>query len=413
MNAVTSSSSAINSPASQSSAKGVLIIVCVALFFGVLNASAIGVILPDIASDLSVDTGQLSWLMTGFLLIYGITIPFYGRLADRYGARPLFLLGVAVFSVGSLLCALAPNFSFLLVARIIQAIGGAAVPGLGMTLASRAYGPESRGTVLGVVAATIGLAGAIGPLIGGALSELFGWQYIFVAIAGGAVTIPIGLKILPKNEARSAVNLDLVGGVALGLLVGGAVLIPTEGARSGWLSPLAVTGIVIGIIGLSALVTRQVTASSPFIPREFLQSSRYIRLIWMSFSVMAANVAILIGLPILLAASYNLSPLEVGLTMLPGAIASSVFGVLAGRLTDRNGARLPTWVGAPVMLLAVLGLSTSAGESIWLIAAFAGLLGAGFGLVNTPLAATVSRIVRSQVLVLSQPNCWQDRDGEA
>ena len=191
MNAVISGSSAINSPASQSSAKGALIIVCVALFFGVLNASAIGVVLPDIASDMSVDTGQLSWLMTGFLLIYGITIPFYGRLADRYGARPLFLLGVAVFSVGSLLSALAPNFSFLLVARIIQAIGGAAVPGLGMTLASRAYGPESRGTVLGVVAATIGLAGAIGPLIGGALSELFGWQYIFVAIAGGQSLSPL------------------------------------------------------------------------------------------------------------------------------------------------------------------------------------------------------------------------------
>ena len=84
--------------------------------------------------------------------------------------------------------------------------------------------------------------------------------------------------------------------------------------------------------------------------------------------------------------------------MLPGAIASSVFGVLAGRLTDRNGARLPTWIGAPQMLLAILGLSTYAGSSVWLIAAFAGILGAGFGLVNTPLAVTVSRIVRTQVL---------------
>ena len=115
--------------------KGVLLIVCFALFFGVLNASAVGVILPDIAEDLSVDTGQLSWLMTGFLLIYGIAIPFYGRLADRYGARPLFLLGLGIFSVGGLLSALAPNFPLLLVARIIQAVGGAAVPGLGMTLA--------------------------------------------------------------------------------------------------------------------------------------------------------------------------------------------------------------------------------------------------------------------------------------
>ena len=113
---------------------------------------------------------------------------------------------------------------------------------------------------------------------------------------------------------------------------------------------------------------------------------------------MAANLAVLIGLPILLATFHRLSALEIGLTMLPGAITTSVFGVLAGRLTDRNGARLPTWIGSPLMLLAVLGLSTYAGSSIWVIAIFAGILGAGFGLVNTPLAASVSRVVRTQML---------------
>ena len=378
--------------------KGVLLTVCVALFFGVLNASAIGVVLPDIAADMSVDTGQLGWLMTGFLLVYGIAIPLYGRLADRCGARPLFLLGVAVFSAGSLLSALAPNFPLLLAARIVQAIGGAAVPGLGMTLAGRAYGPESRGAALGVIAATIGLAGAIGPLLGGALSQAFGWQSIFVLNAAASITIPVGMRILPGDEGRTGGSLDLVGGAALGLLVGGVVLIPTEGARSGWSSPLVLLGAAMAFVGLIVLSARQMTARSPFIPREFLRSFRYVGLVWMSFSVMAANVAVLIGLPILLVYSHELSSLEVGLTMLPGAISTSVFGVLASRITDRNGARLPTWTGAPLMLLAVLGLSTYAGSPVWLIAAFAGMLGAGFGLVNTPLAATVSQIVRSQVL---------------
>ena len=160
--------------------------------------------------------------MTGFLLIYGIAIPFYGRLADRHGARPLFLLGVGVFSVGSLLSALAPDFSLLLGARAVQAIGGAAVPGLGMTLASRAYGPERRGSVLGVIAATIGLGAAIGPLLGGALSEGLGWQSIFLINTAAAATIPIGLKILPRVEDRTGGNLDIFGGVALALLVGGS-----------------------------------------------------------------------------------------------------------------------------------------------------------------------------------------------
>ena len=154
----------------------------------------------------------------------------------------------------------------------------------------------------------------------------------------------------------------------------------------------------MAIIGLIGLLVRQSTANSPFIPRELLHSSQYVSLVSMSFFVMAAYLAVLIGLPILLTSTHNLSALEVGLTMVPGAISTSVFGVFSGRITDRVGAGLPVWVGSPLMLLAVLGLSTNAGSSVWVIATFTGILGAGFGLVNTPLAATISRIVRPQML---------------
>ena len=379
-------------------ALGILLVVCAALFFGVLNASAVGVILPEIAADLSIGPGQLSWLMTGFLLIYAIAIPLYGRLADFYGARLLFLLGVAIFAAGSLLSALADNYTLLLASRIVQAVGGAAVPGLGMTLASRAYGPEARGKILGVVAATIGVGGAIGPLLGGVLSQSFGWQSIFVVNAAAAITIPVGIKMLPSQEDRSGGTLDWLGGVALALLVGGALLIPAEGARSGWSSFWVLAGAAGAIVGLVTLAVRELMADSPFIPREFLRSSRYQALVWMSFSVMAANLAPLIGLPILLSTAHRLSPLEVGLVLLPSAILTSVAGIAAGRITDRRGARLPIWTGSPLMLLAVLGLSTYAGASVWVISLFAGILGAGFGFVNTPLAATVSRIVRVQML---------------
>ena len=379
-------------------AAGILLIVCVAMFFGVLNASALGVVLPDIADDLSVGTGQISWLMTGFLLVYGVAIPFYGRLADLFGARPLFLIGVAVFSLGSLLSAMAPSFSFLLAARIVQAAGGAAVPGLGMTLASRAYGPKARGTVLGVLAATIGAGGAVGPFLGGALAESLGWQSIFVISAVAAVTIPFGLKILQRDEALAGGRLDLFGGVALALMVTGALLVPSEGPRSGWTSPLVLIGTVLAIIGLVSLSARQLTASSPFIPREFLRNFRYVATVGMSFSVTTASLAPLVGLPILLTTIHGLSPLEVGLAMLPGAIAVAFFGVAAGRLTDRKGPRLPAWMVFPLILLAVLGLSTYSGSSVWILATFAGILGAGSGLMNTPLATTITRIVRRQML---------------
>ena len=383
---------------SGSAARSVLLIVCVALFFGVLNASAVGVTLPEIAEDLAIETGQLGWLMTGFLLVYGVAIPFYGRLADIYGARPLFIFGVAVFAIGSVLSALASDFWFLLGARLVQAIGGAAVPGLRMTLASRAYGPQNRGAVLGIVAATIGGGAAVGPLLGGVLSQSFGWQSVFVATSLAAITIPFALMVLPGEKEKSGGKLDLWGGAALGLLVGGILLAPAEWARTGWNSPLAGAGAVLAIVGLAVLLARQLTASSPFIPRELTRNLRYLSLVSMSFSVMAANLAVLIGLPILLTTFHGLNPLEVGLVMLPGAVSSSAFGMLAGKLTDRFGARLPTWCGTPLMLVGILALSISADASVFTIAVFAGVLGAGFGLMNTPLAATISRLVQGPML---------------
>ena len=113
---------------------------------------------------------------------------------------------------------------------------------------------------------------------------------------------------------------------------------------------------------------------------------------------MGANLAPLIGLPILLALAHQLSPLEIGLVMLPGAVLSAGSGVLAGRLTDCVGARLPIRIGTPAMLIALFGLSVYAESSPWTIAIFSGLLGAGFGFVNTPLAATISRLVSGEIL---------------
>ena len=380
------------------SAKAVLVIVCVALFFAVLEASAVSVILPEIAIGISADPAQIGWLMTVFLLVTGIAIPFYGRLADRFGAGHLFIFGVAVFSIGSLLAGMATNYQFLLVARIIQAMGGAAIPGLGMVLVSRAYGPESRGAVLGIIAATIGVSAAAGPLLGGLLSELLGWRSVFLVTTATVLTIPFILRALPKFEKRLAGNIDFVGGVGLALMITGILLVPSEGSRAGWTSSWVIVGGASAVVGFGILAARQAFASSPFIHRELLRNLKYMALAGMSFSIMAANLAPLIGLPVLLAISHGLSSLEIGLVMVPGAILSAAGGLLSGRLTDRAGPRLPVRIGSLVMLLALFGLSAYAGSSPWVIAVFAGLMGAGFGFVNTPLAATISRLVDGEML---------------
>ena len=374
----------------------VLAVVCVAQFFGVLNASAVGVALPAIGEEFAVEPGVLGWLMTGFLLIYGVAIPFYGRLADLYGARRLFLLGVCLFSVGSLLSAFAPNFPMLLVARFAQALGGAAVPGLGMALASRAYPEEKRGVVLGIIGMTIGVGAGVGPLLGGALSDAFGWRAIFAVTSIAALTVPVGLRVLPADEELEAEPLDAIGGLLLALSVGGSLVAVSEGARSGWQAPLVIGSTVIAAVAAISLVARQRLARFPFIPRDLLENSRYLALVGMSFSIMAANLATLIGLPLLLSGLHDQSPVQIGFVLLPGAMLTGILGLAAGRMVDRIGILLPMRIGLPMMLLALLLLSTFAGASVVALSGFVALLGGGFALVNTPIAVAVTLAVRPQ-----------------
>ena len=380
------------------SSVAILIVVSWAIFFGVLNASAIGVVLPTIAGDLGIEIGQVSWIMTGFLLVYGVAIPFYGRLADLYGARRLFILGLGLFALGSLLSAVAPNFETLLASRILQATGGAAAPGLGMAIASRAFGPESRGMVIGIIGAVIGVGSAIGPLLGGLLASTWGWESIFVVSAISAIAIPAGLKVLPRNEERVEGRLDILGGLLLALIVVGVLIAPSQASQNGWASGPAIGGVVLAVVSLGLFVIQQRRATSPFIPAEFRRNARFIALVAMSFLLMAANAGLLIGLPILLAIFNGTSVLTIGLVMLPGAALSAVSGVTAGRLIDRFGAPTLIKFGGVVMLIGIVGLSAEAGGNLWLMSAYAGFVGAGLGFVNTPLATTVTRIVPTKLL---------------
>jgi DHA2 family metal-tetracycline-proton antiporter-like MFS transporter len=375
-----------------------LILICAAIFFGVLNASAVAVVLPLMGADLGVAPSNLSWVMTVFLLVYGVAIPFFGRLADLFGARRMLLLGIGLFATGSLLSALASNFTLLLSARIVQAAGGAAVPGLGMAIASRAYPAKSRGMVLGVIGAVLGAGGAIGPLLGGAVSTVWGWQAVFYLTAVSALAIPIGLRVLPREEERTPGRLDLAGGALLASTVVGLLLAVTEGPRAGWDAPLVLAGAIVAPVAFAGLVLRQRRSQDPFLPRELLGNSKYVAFVTTSLLLMAAFSAALVTLPTLLAAANGSTPFEVGLIMLPGAGSSAITGLLAGRLVDRAGARSLARVGSLLMLIGVGILSATAGGLPRGAVFGFGLVGAGFGLVNTPLATAISRVVRAQML---------------
>ncbi len=385
-----------------SSGRPVVIVVAASVFVSVLNASIVNVTLPTIGWDLGVDPGHLGWVITSYLLVYAVAIPFYGRLADLYGARRFFLGGQCVFALGSLLCAVAPGYGWLVAARVVQAGGGAAIPGLGITLASRAYPPQERGTVLGVISTTLGVAAAIGPTLGGFVSDALGWHAVFAIGALAGVLVPFGWRVLPRDLPRRGERLDVWGGLFFGVTISGALFAAGEGARGDWGAPRVFMAAAASVVGLAALVVRQRAAAAPFIPRELLANRRFLALIATSFAAMAAIFGPLVGLPLLLTSINGLPPSQVGLALLPNAVLTAVLGIVAGRVVDRVGARTPVRAGLTLVLVAVVGLSTAVGSPAWVMSGLLALLGLGSAFVNTPLSTAVSLLIRPERLASAQ-----------
>jgi DHA2 family metal-tetracycline-proton antiporter-like MFS transporter len=371
----------------------VLVVVCTALFFGVVNGSAVAVVLPEIGADLNIAAADLSWVLSGFLLTYGVAIPFYGRLANRFGARRLFLIGVGVFALGSALSAIATGLGTLLAARTVQAAGGAAVPGLGMTLASRAFPEQRRGMVLGVASATMGLGAAAGPLGAGIISELADWRYLFGISALSVLIVPLGMRYLDRTETLNDEPLDLAGGALFGLGVAATLFFVTQGSQTGWTDALALTSATVAVIALVTFGVHQRHGATPFIPTSLLANRSYVVLTLLGFVITFANLAAQIGYPFLFNTLHNMSTLDIGIALIPAALTTAVVGVLAGRIVDKTGAAVPVRVGAVLMIAATIGLSSWVGTSPWTVAIIAMAFAAGFALVNTPLAAVVSLLV--------------------
>ena len=385
-----------------------MFVVCAAVFLSVLNGTIVNVVLPTIGLELAVEPALLGWVVTAYSLVYAVAIPFFGRFADIFGARRLFVAGQAVFALGSLLCVLAPSFPLLVLARVIQAAGGAAIPGLGMTLATRAYPPHQIGVVVGLMSTGVGVAQAIGPTLGGVVATAFGWQAAFAVGTLAGVLVPASWVWLPQldrkpdDAASTREPLDLWGGLFLAATISGGLLALTEAARHGPGAPTVWLAALLALSGLASLVFRQRTNTFPFIPREVLASPAFLAVSGITVCSTASSFGVIVGVPLLLARVNGLPASEIGLLMIPNALLAVSLGVLVGKLADRVGIRLPVRAGLLALLVSLAALSTAAGMSGWIISGLLAVLGVGTTLVYTALPASVSLILRPERLASGQ-----------
>lgn len=322
----------------------------------VLNQTLLSPAFPSIMADLQVDATTVQWLTSAYSLVGAIVIPLSAYLVGRFPTRKLFIAGVSVFAIGSLLAAFAPFFGVLLLGRIFQAASTGVVMPMVLTVILLVFPREKRGSAMGIVSLVIGFAPAVGPSVSGLLVESIGWRSLFVLVAILAVVIVIAATIFlksygefePTSFDKPSVALCSLG--LLGLLYG----LATITSSSNIAVPVAL--IVVGAILLVLFVRRQLSLEVPLLKVDVLKSHRYAIVVALVALLQAALVGTGVLLPIYLQNLLGVSALETGLIMLPGAVLGAIMGFFAGRLFDRFGARRVAIPGALVSAIGGCGL---------------------------------------------------------
>jgi len=369
-----------SSASTTSRLKRLVPLLCWCVFCSVLNGTMFNIAVPDIARDFNLSAANVSWVITGYIVIFAIGSISYGKLADAYSVRRLLTIGLLLFNAGALLSLLAGSYPLLVAGRLVQAGGGAAIPALVMIIATRFAPVELRGRVLGAVSATVALAMGLGPLIGGLLAGAIHWRWLFSLSFATLPAIPLLGLVLPREPHRP-LRYDLAGACWLTLLVA-ALLIALTTRQLWFLAP---------VLPLGLLLTRQIRRSPwPFIPRNLLRDRLYRRGLLVTFLGMGTVFGLLFTIPLLLRQVHDVSTTDIGLIIFPGALCGSLAGLLGGRLTDRWGAPPVALCGLMILSCGYLLLAALGGTGTLLILLLLILCYSGFALLQPALGKIVS-----------------------
>jgi MFS family permease len=366
----------------------------VGLLFGFagMGSAAVAVTLPAIAADLDLTTGGVSWVISLYALMLAVATAVYGRIADLAGIRLPLVVGVGLMTAGAVLGGLAPSYPVLLGARLLQGLGAAAVPVLGMAIVSARYEGAVRTAALGRVAGTAAAVSALGPLAGGLVADVAGWRAVVVLPALGLLLVPVLWRSVP-TEGTGA-RLDVLGAVLVAGTAAGLVLLVQSPASGVVIAAVGAALLGLGIPAVAAQVRRR---PEGFLPTAVVREPVVVRSALAASAVPAAWFALLIAVPAVLAAE-GWTPLHIGLALVPSALTGFLAPRLAGPLLARLGPARSlaiSGVTATVALL-VAALGAAAGSAPGLVSAVV-LVTFAFGLGQPALMAAVGGAVPAEV----------------
>jgi EmrB/QacA subfamily drug resistance transporter len=378
----------------------VLGICCLSLFIVGLDSTIVNVALPAIGRDLQAPVSGLQWTVDAYTLVLASLLMLSGSTADRVGRRRTFQAGLVTFTIGSLLCSLAPGLGWLVAFRMVQAVGGSMLNPVAMSIITNTFpSPAERARAIGVWGATFGLSLALGPVLGGVLVQTVGWRGIFwVNIPVGLAAIVLSALFVPESRAARPRRPDPAGQVLIIVCLASLTYAIIEGPDRGWSSPLILSLFGLAAVMLAALLAYEPRRREPLLDLRFFRSAPFSGAAGIAVCAFAALGAFLFLNTIYLQDVRGLSALRAGLYLLPMAAMTALLSPVAGRIISVRGPRLPLLVGGTAMMAggAMLTGLSAATPGAWLLAAYV-IFGIGNGMANPPITATaVAGMPRAQ-----------------
>src|SRR5947208_2206512 len=365
---------------------------CFALFMIMLDNTVVNVALPAIQRDLGISRSELEWTVAAYALTFASLLLTGGKLGDLVGRRKIFLLGVAIFTLSSLLCGLSSSAGELISARAVQGVGAALMMPATLSIISATFAARERGMAIGIWAGVSAMALAIGPLLGGIITEHISWNWIFfVNVPIGVLAVLAAIFVVPESKDTSREQrLDLPGLATSGIGLLALVYALIEANQYGWTSARIVGLFVVAAVALTAFVLLEQRQRLPMLDLALFRDGTFTGANIVAILVTLAMFGIFVFFPIYMQTFLGWSPIQAGAALLPWTILIVIFAPIAGKLSDRVGSRWLIAGGMTTVALCCLELSTvTVNSGFWQMLPGFMLGGLGMAFVMTPMSAAV------------------------
>lgn len=373
-----------------------LVATCLGLFLGQVDTNAINLALPAMARDLSGGIAGMQWTVDAYNVAFAALLLTGGTFGDRYGRRRLFRIGISVFILGSIACALAPNLGCLIAGRTVQGVGSAALLPQSLAILATAFpGRRERNRAMAAWSMVAGFGLAAGPTLGGLVVDKIGWQCIFwLNVPIGSAALLLAVRQVPESRSPRARAVDpggqLLGAAALGLITFAVV----DGGSHGWLSPTALVGAALALLATALFVRTEHRHRDPMLPLGLVRRGQLPVATTVAFCMNFGMYALFMLISLDFQNQRGDDALVSGLLILPVSLTFALLSPQVGRLVTRHGPRLPMTAGMALMGLGLLAYAAmGVGASIWAIEVALVMIGVGLGLNAGPVVGVAVRAV--------------------